>query len=42
MMTEQFFVYGTLMDPIIQVSVFGRATWGTPDTLTDYKKAGVG
>jgi gamma-glutamylcyclotransferase (GGCT)/AIG2-like uncharacterized protein YtfP len=37
-MTEQLFVYGTLLEPAIQKRVFGRITSGQPDKLAGYKK----
>ena len=40
-MTEQLFVYGTLMEPIVQISVFGGTTHGQPDTLADFKKSSI-
>ncbi len=40
-MTEQLFVYGTLMDPIVQFAVFGRATEGKPDKLPNYRKSRI-
>ncbi len=40
-MTEHLFVYGTLMDPIVQFSVFGRVVQGQPDRLTGYKKSSI-
>ena len=40
-MTEQLFVYGTLIDPVIQQQVFGRVTLGEPDILAGYKKGNI-
>lgn len=40
-MTEQLFVYGTLMDPIVQFAVFGRATEGRPDKLPGFRKSSL-
>ena len=40
-MTEQLFVYGTLMEPGVQVAVFGRAVEGSPDALADYRKSRI-
>jgi gamma-glutamylcyclotransferase (GGCT)/AIG2-like uncharacterized protein YtfP len=40
-MTESLFVYGTLMNPLIQKRVFGRTTPGEPDTLVGYKKDSI-
>ena len=37
-MTESLFVYGTLMDPVVQNRVFGRVAPGKRDTLPDYRK----
>lgn len=37
-MTEELFVYGTLLDPAVQSRVFGRITSGQPDKLAGYKK----
>jgi gamma-glutamylcyclotransferase (GGCT)/AIG2-like uncharacterized protein YtfP len=31
-------VYGTLQDPQIQLSAFGRTTEGTPDVLDGYRR----
>ncbi len=35
---EKLFVYGTLQNPDTQISVFGRATPGRPDSLPDFAK----
>lgn len=35
---EKLFVYGTLRNPATQISVFGRATPGRPDSLPDFAK----
>jgi gamma-glutamylcyclotransferase (GGCT)/AIG2-like uncharacterized protein YtfP len=35
-MAERLFVYGTLKDPLMQQSVFGRVEEGKPDTLIGY------
>jgi len=40
-MAEELFVYGTLMDPVIQFAVFGRATEGSPDRLAGYRKSSI-
>jgi len=40
-MPEQLFVYGTLMDPIIQFAVLGRTVRGAPDRLADYRKSSI-
>ena len=40
-MPEQLFVYGTLMDPTVQLAVFGRAIRGRPDTLADFEKSSI-
>jgi gamma-glutamylcyclotransferase (GGCT)/AIG2-like uncharacterized protein YtfP len=40
-MTEQLFVYGTLMDPIVQFAVVGRTAEGRPDTLPDFRKSSL-
>jgi gamma-glutamylcyclotransferase (GGCT)/AIG2-like uncharacterized protein YtfP len=40
-MPEQLFVYGTLIDPIVQFAVFGRATEGRPDRLADFEKSDI-
>ncbi len=37
-MSESLFVYGTLMNPLIQQRVFGRVTPGEPETLAGYGK----
>ena len=37
-MTEALFVYGTLMDPVVQQRVFGRTVPGETDSLDGYKK----
>lgn len=38
---EPLFVYGTLQDPKVQSSVFGRVVQGTPDTLVGYRKSQI-
>jgi gamma-glutamylcyclotransferase (GGCT)/AIG2-like uncharacterized protein YtfP len=35
---ENLFVYGTLQDPHIQQTIFGRLIEGQPDALADYHK----
>jgi len=35
-MAELLFVYGTLKDPLVQHSVFGRVVEGIPDALVGY------
>lgn len=40
-MSEQLFVYGTLMLPEVQEKVFGRVTTGQPDRLDGYLKSSI-
>ena len=40
-MTEQLFVYGTLLDPAVQFAVFGRTTEGGLDRLPNYRKSSI-
>jgi len=35
--TQSLFVYGTLQNPMTQITVFGRYDAGTPDILTGYR-----
>jgi len=37
-MTESLFIYGTLMNPLVQQRVFGRTAAGKTDKLAGYKK----
>jgi gamma-glutamylcyclotransferase (GGCT)/AIG2-like uncharacterized protein YtfP len=37
-MSELLFVYGTLMNPLVQQRVFGRTAPGEADRLTGYRK----
>lgn len=37
-MTESLFVYGTLMNPLIQQRVFGRTAPGEADRLVGFRK----
>ncbi len=37
-MIESLFVYGTLMNPLVQKRVFGRITLGELDRLVGYRK----
>jgi len=37
-MTEFLFVYGTLMNPLVQQRVFGRTAPGEADKLVGYRK----
>jgi gamma-glutamylcyclotransferase (GGCT)/AIG2-like uncharacterized protein YtfP len=37
-MTESLFVYGTLMNPLVQQRVFGRTAPGVADRLVGYRK----
>jgi gamma-glutamylcyclotransferase (GGCT)/AIG2-like uncharacterized protein YtfP len=37
-MSESLFVYGTLMNPLVQQRVFGRTAVGKADKLVGYKK----
>jgi gamma-glutamylcyclotransferase (GGCT)/AIG2-like uncharacterized protein YtfP len=37
-MSELLFVYGTLMNPLVQQRVFGRTVPGQTDRLVGYKK----
>ena len=38
---ESLFVYGTLQDPQVQSTVFGRVVQGAPDTLIGYRKSQI-
>jgi gamma-glutamylcyclotransferase (GGCT)/AIG2-like uncharacterized protein YtfP len=40
-MSEHLFVYGTLMDPLVQRRIIGRTTTGKRDTLTGYRKGSI-
>ncbi len=40
-MTEALFVYGTLMEPRVQMGVIGRTVTGRPDRLDGYKKGQI-
>ena len=40
-MLEQLFVYGTLIDPVVQFAVFGRATEGRPDKLAGNRMSSI-
>lgn len=37
-MLQPLFVYGTLMDPAVQMQVFGRVEAGMPDVLHGFRK----
>ncbi|MBI1876630.1 MAG: gamma-glutamylcyclotransferase, partial [Chloroflexi bacterium] len=37
-MTESLFVYGALMDPVVQQRVFGRVAPNERDRLVGYRK----
>ena len=38
---ESLFVYGTLQDPQVQASVFGRVAQGQPDALDGYRRGEI-
>ena len=38
---EPLFTYGTLRDPQVQNTVFGRVVQGAPDTLVGYRKSEI-
>jgi len=38
---EKLFVYGTLKDPVVQKTVFGRIVEGIPDSLDGYRKTEI-
>jgi gamma-glutamylcyclotransferase (GGCT)/AIG2-like uncharacterized protein YtfP len=38
---ESLFVYGTLQDPQVQTTVFGRIVLGSPDTLIGYRRSEI-
>ena len=40
-MTASLFIYGTLLNPLVQKQVLGRHGPGEPDTLAGYKKYSI-